>query len=294
MRALLGKVLRLSAGLALAMPTLGCAPARLLNALITEDGYRVERDIAYADAPRQRLDIYVPDAVTPGAKVAIFFYGGRWEYGSKVDYRFVGQALASRGIITVIADYRLYPDVRFPGFVEDGAKAVGWVRRYIAERGGDPESIYLVGHSAGAHIAAMLALNPRFLAAEGVRVLDLGGLIGLAGPYEFLPIKDPVIKEIFAVDNLEATQPITYASRQAPSTLLLTGDVDETVLPRNSARLGEAISHAGGGAEVKVYQRIGHIGILLALASPVRWLAPTLDDIVAFIRSAPRSNRRAA
>ncbi|MEM7042252.1 MAG: alpha/beta hydrolase [Pseudomonadota bacterium] len=294
MRVLSGKLLRLAAGLALVMPTLGCTPARLLNAVISEDGYQVERDIAYGATARQKLDIYVPDKVASGADVAVFFYGGRWEFGSKADYLFVGQALASRGIVAVIADYRLYPDVRFPAFIEDGAKAVGWVRRHIADHGGDPARIHLIGHSAGAHIASMLSLDPRFLEAEGVDVEDIEGVIGLAGPYDFLPIKDPVVKEVFAVEDQEKTQPITYANVDAPTTLLLTGDDDETVLPRNSLRLGDAINQSGGQAEVKLYENIGHVGIILALASPFRWLAPILDDIAAFIGRTRASSRGTA
>lgn len=289
MRALPAKLLRLAAGLALAIPTLGCTPARLLNAVVTENGYHLERDVAYAKAPRHKLDIYVPDNVTSGADVAVFFYGGRWAYGSKADYLFVGQALASKGIIVVIADYRLYPDVRFPSFVEDGAKAVGWVHRHIAAHGGDPGRIHLIGHSAGAHLAAMLALDARFLAAEDVRAENLKGLIGLSGPYDFLPITDPIAKEVFAVDNLPATQPVTHVHDRAPSTLLLTGDADETVFPRNSLRLGYAMSDVGGDVEVKIYERIGHVGIVLAFATPFRWLAPTLDDIAAFIMGGRRA-----
>lgn len=293
MRTLPGKLLRLAAGLALAVPTLGCTPARVLNALITDDGYRIERDVAYGEAPLHKLDIYVPDMARPGANVAIFFYGGRWTYGSKADYLFVGQAFASRGIITVILDYRLFPDVRFPGFIEDGAKAVGWVRQHIANHGGDPNRIFLVGHSAGAHIAAMLSMKPGFLAAEDVTVEDIEGWVGLAGPYDFLPIKDPAVKEIFAVDDLQSTQPINHVTSRAPTTLLLTGDDDETVLARNSMRLGDVINDVGGEAEVKIYERLGHIGIVLALATPFRWLAPTLDDITAFITQTSRQGRRA-
>lgn len=294
MRALPGKLLRMAAGFALAVPTLGCTPARVLNALITDDGYRIERDVAYGEAPRHKLDIYVPETAASDGSVAIFFYGGRWKYGSKADYLFVGQALASRGITTVIVDYRLFPDVRFPGFVEDGAKAVGWVRRHIADHGGDPGRIFLVGHSAGAHIAAMLAMEPRFLAAEDMQVEDIEGLVGLAGPYDFLPIKDPVVKDIFAVDDLKTTQPINHVTRRAPTTLLLTGEDDETVSPHNSMRLRDAINGVGGKAEVRTYERTGHIGIVLALAPFFRWLAPTLDDVVAFITNTSRQGQRAA
>lgn len=294
MRTLFAKLLRLAAGIALAVPTLGCTPARLLNAIVTEDGYRIEKNLAYGEQPRQTLDIYVPDGAGPATDVVVFFYGGRWEYGSKEDYLFVGQALASKGVIAVLADYRLYPDVRFPGFVKDGAKAVGWVRRHIAERGGDSDRIFLMGHSAGAHIAAMLALNPEFLAAENLMPQDLAGVIGLAGPYDFLPIKDPVIKKIFARDDMTATQPITFASADAPPMLLLTGDRDRTVLPRNSERLARSVNKRGGEATVQSYQRLGHVGLILALASPFRWLAPTLKDVIDFIDRPRQTGRRAA
>jgi acetyl esterase/lipase len=286
MRALSGKLLRVAASLALIVPTLGCAPARVLNALVSKQGYHIEQNVAYGNEARQQLDIYVPDSIPSERNVAIFFYGGRWEYGSKADYRFVGQALASRGIVTVIADYRLFPDVQFPAFIEDGAKAVGWVRRHIAEYDGDPDRIHLIGHSAGAYIAAMLALDPGFLAAEGIDVLDVEGMIGLAGPYDFLPIKDPVVRQVFAVDDLDATQPVNHADRERPRLLLLTGDDDETVLPRNSVRLGARIQDLEGKAAVKVYPDIGHVGVVLALASPFRWLAPVLQDVTSFIGSA--------
>ena len=285
MRALSAKLLRVAASLALVVPTLGCAPARMLNALVSKQGYQIEQNLAYGEEERQDLDIYVPDNVSSERNVAVFFYGGRWEYGSKADYRFVGQALASRGIVTVIADYRLFPHVQFPAFVEDGAKAVRWVRHHIAGYGGDPDRIHLIGHSAGAYIAAMLALDPDFLAAEGVDVLDVESMIGLAGPYDFLPIKDPVVQKVFAVDDLDVTQPVNHADRERPKLLLLTGDDDETVLPRNSVNLGAKIQDLDGEAAVKVYPDIGHVGVVLALASPFRWLAPVLHDVTSFIGS---------
>ena len=168
------------------------------------------------------------------------------------------------------------------------------MRRHVAGRGGDPNRIFLIGHSAGAHIASMLSLNPEFLVAEGMDVSEVRGLIGLAGPYDFLPIESPTIREVFAVDDLEATQPITHASDRAPPTLLLTGDNDDTVLPGNSIRLGDAINQRGGRADVKIYKRLGHTGIVLALASPFRWLATTLDDIASFIGRDRAPNRKAA
>ncbi len=294
MYVLFAKILRMAAGLAVAVPTLGCTPARMLNGVVPKDGYRIERGLAYGEEKRQKLDLYLPENIAHPTKTVIFFYGGRWEYGSRNDYLFVGQALASRGIITVLADYRLHPEVGYPAFIEDGAKAVGWVRETIAGHGGDPEEIYLMGHSAGAYIAAMLALDPQYLAGENMTPDDLAGMIGLAGPYDFLPFTDPVIKEIFIADDLAKTQPIHYADEQGPPMLLLTGDDDITVLPRNSKALVDAVNRSGGDAVIKTYDRIGHIGIVMALASPFRWLAPVLDDVVEYLDQPTTTRRRAA
>jgi len=284
----------MAAGLALVLPSLGCAPARLLNGVVSKDGYQIERGIVYDQEHQQKLDLYLPDEPLPSKKVVLFFYGGSWQFGSRNDYLFVGQALASRGVTAVLADYRLYPEAKYPDFLEDGAKAVRWVRDHIADHGGDPDQIYLMGHSAGAYNAAMLALDPTLLGNEGMAPSDLAGMIGLAGPYDFLPIKDPVIKEIFAIDDQEKTQPVTYANEQAPPLFLLTGEDDITVLPRNSQSLADAVNGAGGNATVKTYDNIGHPGIVLSLASPLRWLAPVLNDIMDFLERSETAKRRAA
>lgn len=288
--------MRMAAGVALTMPTLGCTPARLLNAVVSKEGYSVERGIAYGEEARQKLDIYIPDEIKGPAKTVVFFYGGRWEFGSRNDYVFVGQAFASRGIITIVADYRLYPEVRYPAFLEDGAAAVRFARDKVLAHGGDPGQLYLMGHSAGAYIAAMLALDPRYLEAETMAPGDLAGVIGLAGPYDFLPIKDPAIKEIFSTAPIDETQPIHYtATAQTPPLWLLTGDDDVTVLPRNSKNLATAVNEAGGEATLKVYERIGHVGIMLSIAAPFRWLAPVLDDVLDYLnRSERRTERDAA
>ena len=283
---------RVAAALLVSLSSSGCGP-RLLHALVPDGGYRLERDLAYGDLPRQRLDAYLPDGLAGPAPVVVFFYGGRWEAGAKGEFRFVGQALASRGFVAVIPDYRRYPAVRFPTFVEDGAAAVAWVRSNIGELGGDPGSLHLAGHSAGAHVAALLALDHRYLADVGVDREAVTSFVGLAGPYDFLPLDDPTLEEIFAVEDMATTQPITFAERSAPPTLLLHGADDATVLPANSEHLADALATAGKHAELKIYPDLGHIGLLIALAAPLRWLAPVLADVSAFLRATSTAAERA-
>lgn len=178
----------------------GCSGQALINGLTPSGGYSKTADLAYGEQPRQRLDVYVPEDAAPGAPVVLYFYGGRWEQGSKAGYKFLAQALTSRGFVAVIADYRLYPQVKFPAFVEDGARAVAWVREHAGDYGADPNKLVLMGHSAGAHIAAMLTLDEQYLAAVGGTPKTwLAGTIGLAGPYDFLPLEADDLKDLSLV-----------------------------------------------------------------------------------------------
>lgn len=260
----------------------GCSPAQIVNALVPRDDFHLLADQSYGDLPRQKLDIYTPlkaDRTTP---VVVFFYGGNWQTGSKRDYLFIGQALASRGCIVVIPDYRLYPEVRYPMFLEDAAQAVAWTLQHLHELGGDPSSVHLMGHSAGAYIAAMLALDPRWLAADRSRITSA---VGLAGPYDFLPLTDSVLQVIFGTEpDLARTQPITFADGTAPPMLLISGLNDTTVMPANSTRLATRIREHGGVAFDKYYSGIGHVALIGAIAAPLRFIAPTLRDVVEFFR----------
>lgn len=271
--------------------TAACSGPDLVNAFVPSDGYRVERDIAYGEAARQRLDLYIPEGVSSPVPTVVFFYGGNWQSGSKTDYLFAGEAFASHGFLTVIPDYRLYPEVRFPGFVQDGAKAVGWVSRELAQAAKvTPGPIYLVGHSAGAYIAAMLTLDARWLAEAEVDVCaTVAASAGLAGPYDFLPLEDETLKIIFGPsEDRPRTQPINHVDGSAPPLLLVTGRDDTTVRPANASRLAARITEDGGIADTRFYDGIGHIKLVAALASPLRSLAPVLEDVTSFFRRYPR------
>ena len=222
-----------------------------------------------------------------GTPVAVFIYGGNWRTGAKEIYPFVGQALAQRGILTFVPDYRLFPEAPFPGFVEDCARATTWALAHAAGYGGDPRRVFVVGHSAGAFNAAMLGLNPAFLAAAGSSRDRLAGVVGLAGPYDFLPIQDQDVREVFANVDGPASQPITYADGRNPPMLLLTGVDDTTVYPRNTLSLAARIRQLGGPVESKVYPNLAHIGLITAVTPLFRRRAPVLDDIVSFIERMP-------
>jgi len=262
-----------------------CTPSLgAFNALAPRDrgAGRVLRDAAFGEAPRQRLDVYAPTEAER-LPVLVFIYGGSWNSGSKDDYAFAGAALSAQGFVTVVPDYRLVPEVRFPSFIEDCAVAVRWCVEHVAEYGGDPSRIVLVGHSAGAYTALMLALDTDYLRAAGVDASVLRGAVGLAGPYDFLPLDTGATREAFGqAPNLELTQPVHFARADAPPLLLLWGDGDTTVGPRNLGSLESAVRAAGGAVESKIYPDVNHVDIMLALSRPLRGRAPTLEDIAAF------------
>lgn len=265
----------------------GCSPAGLLTKFdriaYPTDVRRVANGVPYAPGPRQKLDVWSPSRKSGQAlPVVIFFYGGGWNAGSRGDYGFAGAAFASRQFIAVVPDYRLVPEVRFPAFVEDGALAVRWTRDNIARYGGDPNRITLAGHSAGAYNAAMLSLDPRWLGPDRAAVR---GFVGLAGPYDFFPFDQPASVAAFgeASDPL-ATQPVRFASPGDPPSLLLVAGRDTLVYPRNARNLAAALRQAGVPVETRVYDEIGHIGILTALSRLFRGKAPVLKDVTDFAR----------
>lgn len=263
----------------------GCSPLGVVNAFVPADGFRLTADVPYGGSVRQRLDVYQPRAASSEAPVIVFFHGGAWQGGDKGDYRFVGQALTSQGLVAVIPEYRTYPEVRFPAFVDDGAAAVRWVRDNVSRFGGDGERIYLMGHSAGAHIATLLALEELYLARVDVDAHRLRGVIGLAGPYDFLPIRDSILQEIFGPrEGWAASQPVRFVDGDEAPMLLLHGNADVVVLPRNTIRLAARIRERGGRVTDVLYRGMGHARILAALAPGLRRLSPVLRDAIEFIR----------
>jgi acetyl esterase/lipase len=253
---------------------------------------QLTQSIAYAERSRHRLDVCRPRGAA-AAPVIIFFYGGAWQSGYKELYRYVAKALARRGYVAVVPDYRIYPEVCYPDFLEDGAQVVRWVKDNIARFGGDPDKLFLKGHSAGAHIAAMLSIDARWLGKVGLDPRrDIAGLIGIAGPYDLMPLRDEKLKVIFGGVNRPETQPIFHVAPGAPPALLMTGGRDRLVEPGNSVRLAARLVAAGNTATVLTYRRIGHFIIIAAVAPFLRFLVPVMRDLDAFIAATLRAPQR--
>jgi acetyl esterase/lipase len=264
----------------------GCSGAQLVNAITPRGGYSVARDIPFGDQGL-KLDVYSPEHAEH-APVVVFFYGGSWQSKISLDrsaYKFVGQALTQEGYVAVIADYRLYPQVKYPQFLGDCAQAVAWAHAHAAEYGGDPARLVLMGHSAGAYNAVMLALQPSYLQAAGADRAWVRGVVGLAGPYDFLPIVDPDLKEVFGPEEQwPQTQPIAYVDGHAPPLLLMAGDNDTVVYVKNTNNLYQRVHDSGGQAEKVTYRSMGHVRIIALLSSRLPGHGELMGHISGFVR----------
>lgn len=265
--------------------------------LIREPGVTFSGGVSYGPGERHRLDLFEPSTQTDGP-IVLFIYGGAWTSGDRATYKFVGSALAARGLTAVVADYRLYPQVKFPDFVEDAARAYAWVERYLAQTDGRRRPIFLMGHSAGAHIAALLAVDQRWIAEAAPGAKAPAGLIGLAGPYAFDPTTWDSTSAIFApvANTPDCARPAHLVRRKGPPTLLLHGADDRTVGLFNMMEFADALRARGASVRTQVYPGIGHVGLISAIAKLLRWRASVLDDVVAFIedqsRRAPKAPER--
>jgi acetyl esterase/lipase len=270
-----------------------------VNAPAAFGAYRRVTEVAYGQGPAQHLDVYLPERAADGPRpVVVFWYGGRWSEGDKADYKFVGAALAGLGYVCMIPNYRHYPAVKLAGFMDDAALAAAWAFAHAADYGADAKRLFLMGHSAGAHMAALLALDGRYLAAHSAAP-PIAGFIGLSGPYDFLPLTDPDLIDMFGPpENFPRSQPITFALAEVPGVmpagprtapmLLIHGLADDTVWPKNSINLATALERKNAVVTLKLYPKLKHADTVAALSLPLRARAPTLSDIAAFVAgSAP-------
>lgn len=266
----------------------GCSSVGAFNAVMPLDAgsSRVAEGLAYGEHPRQKLDVYAPDGARQGLPVVLFIYGGSWNSGDRGDYAFVGRALAAQGFVTVVMDYRLVPQVVFPAFVQDAAAATAWTRSHVAAYGGDPQRLFVMGHSAGAYIAAMVAVTPTYLREAGLPGHVFRGFVGLAGPYDFLPLDVEATQAAFGgVKDLPSTQPVVVATAGSPPAFLAHGRDDTTVYPRNTEHLAKVLRSKGVPVTERYYADTTHAGLIVDFARPFRERAPVLADVVQFIKA---------
>ncbi len=269
-----------------------CAPVTVLNTIAAAGGgFREVADVSYGPLARHKLDLYTPTTAAPpgGWPVVVFFYGGSWNTGERADYRFVGTALATKGVLTVVADYRLYPEVRYPDFLRDSALALGWSLTEAKRLGGDAKRVFVMGHSAGGYNAAMLALDGRWLAEAGHAPSELAGWIGLAGPYDFFPTDNADAQPVFFHPHYPTNaQPIEFGASAGRPAFLGAPTNDKLVSPtRSTEALARKLLAAGTPVTLKLYERPSHATLIGAFGAPLRFIAPVLDDVTAFIAATP-------
>ena len=262
----------------------GCSPVAVVNTLSPSGHYQADTGIAYGEERRQRLDFYRPLEAAEDAPVVVFFYGRGWREGQRGNFEFVASALTGAGMVVLIPDYRGHPHAAFPAFMEDGAKAVRWAHDNVPGVASGERPLFLMGHSAGAHIAALLALDSRYLQAVGDPPPPLAGFIGLSGPYDFLPLDPGYLEKVFPAETRPQSQPIDFVSAAAPPTLLVHGTDDGAALAEHSRRLAERLEEHGVPVTLRLYDGVAHVRVVAALAPPLQWLADTLDDVAAFVR----------
>ena len=274
-----------------------CSAVDVLNATVPSDTYRLKPDLPYGNHPRQKVDVYMPSQsmadrvlAAGGSPMVVFFYGGSWSSGERADYRFVGEALASQGIAVAVADYRLSPEVRYPAFVQDSALAVRWAFDNAEKYGANPAKVFVMGHSAGAYNAAMLALDKRWLAAVDSSPAKLAGWIGLAGPYDFLPIGDRKTQVAFEWPNTAAdSQPMFHAgsatASSAPALLIAPTNDSVVSTQRSTIAMAQRLKSSGVPVESELYDSVGHVTLIAAMASVLRGRAPVLERVSAFIKA---------
>lgn len=260
-----------------------------INASAHDKGVDAQTGIVFDPVHDLKLDVYAMSGTTH-APVVVFFYGGSWKSGKRQWYRWLGERLAREGWLVVIPDYRKYPQVSMDGFMRDAAHAVAWVHNNASRLGGNGEQLFLMGHSAGAHIAALLATDGHWLQGEGMQAHKLAGFIGLAGPYDFLPLKEEVFRKIFGNSDEQQikSQPVHFVDGDEPPMLLLQGKDDHTVDPRNARSLADKLQSTGETVQLRMYPDVGHVGLLLSLSRPFDYKAPSLAAIRSFVEQRVR------
>lgn len=278
--------LKITALVALAGVTFAaCAPVTLLNTITPSGSFSKAEDVSYGPLSRQAMDIYKTDVPKPGAPVIVFIHGGSWTEGSKDIYKFLAEGFTKDGYDIAVPNYRLYPETKYPGMIEDTAKSIAYVQKQYPDR-----PLVVMGHSAGAYNMLMTVLQPSYLKAAGGNLCErVAGAISLAGPTGIIPLDSEPYITIFPDRFTKSDAPLNNVNSRTPAIFFGHGQDDTTVYPQNSQRLAEKIKARGGIAEIQVYEGMNHI-------EPVQFLSRRFDgkaslkaDIVRFIDGLPKT-----
>ncbi|WP_034383290.1 alpha/beta hydrolase [Deinococcus sp. YIM 77859] len=253
-----------------------------LNSAISTRGLTVAADQRYGPAERNLLDVYAP-AQARNAPVVLFVHGGSWQGGDKAGHRFVGESLARAGYVTGVMNYRLAPQHRYPTYIQDTAAALRWLRDHARRFGGNPNNLFVVGHSAGAFNAVEAVDNARWLREAGVPITAVRGVIGIAGPYSYDFRQYPSRVAFPENATPDEVMPDRHVRPDAPPHLLLVAANDTTVHPQNALNLEAALQRAGVPVTRTVLPRVNHITIVAALARPLTFLGGTRQAVIDFI-----------
>ncbi len=264
--------------------------ASFLSMVTAERGVVIEDELAYGPLPRHRADIYTSAATPDDGPILLFIYGGGWDSGERSYYGFVGSAFAAKGITTVIPDYRLFPEVKYPVFMHDVAQAYAWVHRKFCAPGKPPRPIFICGHSAGAHAAGLLCYDESFLTGIDPELPRPAGFVGLSGPYAYDPTTHVRSRHIFeTAQSVDQVRPIAHVSLGAPPSLLMHGAKDQIVQFKNAKVLSAALRDLGIRAEAIEFANMAHTDMVIAIARPFRWRAPVFSNAVRFIEECAKS-----
>ncbi len=256
-----------------------------LNAVASTAGLNVSTDQRYGPDARNVLDVYRPEGsrADATAPMLLFIHGGSWTNGSKNDYKFVGESFARAGYVTAVMNYRLAPVNRYPAYIQDAAQALKYLRVHAPELGGNPDALYVMGHSAGAFNAVELVDNARWLTEAGVPISAVKAVVGVAGPYDYDYRPLPSANAFPEGSNPADIMPSYHVRRDAPPHLLLVAGDDQVVEPPNAVKMEAALKAAGVPVTRTVLPRLDHYTIVGSLARSLSFLGNTRQDALEFM-----------
>ena len=235
------------------------------------------KDIPFGHTGSLKLDVYKPKTKSEKKDILVFIHGGNWSNGSKKLYRFFGRGMARKGILTVVIDFRQYPSATYSGMAMDAAEAVAWIRQHAAEYGGDPEKIFVAGHSAGAHLAALISTDNSYFDSleikspvKGCILIDPFGL----DMYTYLkkeePYKYDVYRTVFTKDSVQWKRgsPVNHLHPGMPPFMLFRGGRTYPNIVEGTDRFAEALKKYQPDASVIVVPRKRHAGMIFSYTNP--------------------------